>query len=277
MTDLGCFAAGGVAFTLSAPEPFAAVLAESLADLRVASAPSGSVALSVAANPDGTFDLRRGTVPGGTALEPSRALHAALSMVNETIAEGWSARHSAIHAAVVDRGGAGVALIGYSGFGKTTLAAAAVQAGWGFVSDELGLVDQQHVAHAFHRPLGLRRGGLLHLRLEAPTDPLFEVVRPCRGSSLGALSASTSLRCLVFMGAPSATGEITAVSPGSALARLLSNVHGAAGVERDVFRRLERLVRAVPAVQLPRQGLDTMVALLDELLSVGAAQAAAPR
>lgn len=277
MTDVGCFAAAGIGFTLNAPEPLASVLAESLADLRVASVPTRSVALVVTANSDGTFDLHRGALPAGSSLAPDRALHATLSMVNETVAAGWSAQHSAIHAGVVDRGGIGVALIGYSGFGKTTLAAAAVQAGWGFVSDELGLVDQHHVAHAFHRPLGLRRGGLLHLGLELPTDPLFEVVRPWRASALGPLAASTALRCLVFLGAPTDGSDVTEVSPGSALARLLSNVHGAAGVEREVFRRLERLVRAVPAVQLPRQGLREMVAVLDELLTSGVAQVAASR
>lgn len=277
MTDVGCFAAAGIGFTLNAPEPLASVLAESLADLRVASVPTRSVALVVTANSDGTFDLHRGALPAGSSLAPDRALHATLSMVNETVAAGWSAHHSAIHAGVVDRGGIGVALIGYSGFGKTTLAAAAVQAGWGFVSDELGLVDQHHVAHAFHRPLGLRRGGLLHLGLELPTDPLFEVVRPWRASALGPLAASTALRCLVFLGAPTDGSDVTEVSPGSALARLLSNVHGAAGVERQVFRRLEQLVRAVPAVQLPRQGLREMVAVLDELLTSGVAQVAASR
>ena len=46
--------------------PLATVLFDSLADMSVASVPRRSPALVVSANPDGTFDLRRGGVPAGT-------------------------------------------------------------------------------------------------------------------------------------------------------------------------------------------------------------------
>lgn len=275
MTRSQCFAAGGIGFTLSAPEPLATVLFDSLADMRVESVPRRSPALTVSANADDTFDLHRGKVPAGSALPADQALHAALSMVNETVASHWSKANAALHASVLDRGGAGVALIGYSGFGKTTLAAAATRSGWGFVSDELGLVDEHHVAHAFHRPLGLRRGGMLHLGLERTNDPLFDVVRPWRASTLGSLAQRTRLCCLVFMAAPTADNAVTPMSPAFALANMLSNLHGAAGVEHQVFRRLERLVRAVPAVRLPRHELSAMVPLLDDILVSGHAVVAA--
>ncbi len=276
MTATAAFAAGECGFTLSAAEPLASVLIEALADLRVPAVSSTAPALTITTAVDGTFDLHRGGIPAGTALDSSKALHAALAMVNETVAEHWSRQHAAIHAAVVDRDGVGCAIIGYSGFGKTTLAAGAVRSGWGYVSDELGLVDDHHVAHAFHRPLGLRRGGLLHLRLARRDDELFDVVEPWRGSALGRLADRTRVTVLVFLTPPTADGVVEAMSPAAALTTLLSNVHGAAGVEREVFRRLERLVRAVPAVQMPRTDLGLMVASLDRLVSAAVPSAVVP-
>ena len=69
MTETQCFAAGDHGFTLSAPEPLATVLFDSLADMSVASVPRRSPALVVSANPDGTFDLRRGGAPAGWVKE----------------------------------------------------------------------------------------------------------------------------------------------------------------------------------------------------------------
>lgn len=276
MTDTAAFAAGECGFTLSAPEPLATVLIDALDDLRVPAVAANAPVLAITAQADDTFTLRRGDVPAGTDLDAPRALHAALSMVNETVAEAWSRRNAAIHAAVVDRDGRGCAIIGYSGFGKTTLAAGAVRAGWGYVADELGLVDDHHVAHAFHRPLGLRHGGLLQLGLAPRYEELFNVVQPWRGSALGRLATSTCLTALVFLAPPSSDGAVAPMSPGAALTTLLSNVHGAAGVERDVFRRLERLVRAVPAVQMPRTNLDRMVESLEQLVTADAPSAVAP-
>lgn len=276
MTDDVVFAVGECVFSLSAPEPLGPILVEALADLRAPTVERPTLSLVVTANADGTFTLRRATTPAGTELDAPQALHAALSMVNETVAEAWSRHHAAIHAAVVDRGGRGCAIIGYSGFGKTTLAASAVRAGWGYVSDELGLVDEHHVAHAFHRPLGLRPGGVVQLGLERRYDDVFTVVQPWPGSALGRLAASTRLAALVFLGPPTADGAVEPMTPGAALTLLLSNVHGAAGVEREVFRRLERLVRAVPAVQMPRNSLGLMLASLEQLVAVGAASAVAP-
>jgi hypothetical protein len=65
-----------------------------------------------------------------------------------------------VHAgAVASPRGAGVLILGDSGSGKTTLVAALVQDGFGYLSDEAGVIDPESgLMHPFPRPLRFKEG-----------------------------------------------------------------------------------------------------------------------
>ena len=61
-----------------------------------------------------------------------------------------------IHAAVVERGGRALILVGTSGSGKSTLCAALVLSGWRLLSDEIALIASDGSLAGLARPIGLK-------------------------------------------------------------------------------------------------------------------------
>ncbi|MFN3789619.1 HprK-related kinase A [Massilia sp.] len=90
----------------------------------------------------------------------------------------WCVSHHAhgyliIHAAVLQRGNAGVILPAPPGSGKSTLCAALASRGWRLLSDELTLVRPQDLAlQPLARPVSLKNASIGVLRSYAP-DALF--------------------------------------------------------------------------------------------------------
>jgi len=88
--------------------------------------------------------------------------------------------------------------------GKSTLAAAAVLAGYPYVADEITAVSPDDLSvRRFHRPIGLRRGGSGAVGVEYPTGPddryqfvcPWEVGEGCSLSSLCTLSGIVLVSC----------------------------------------------------------------------------------
>jgi hypothetical protein len=111
---------------------------------------------------------------GATAAEPRYTLHSGDRQVaasddaavllgnllwqisNDTVelAQGYLLIHAG---AVVTPGGDAVLILGESGTGKTTLVAALVQDGYGYLSDEAAAIDlDSGLVHPWPRPLGFR-------------------------------------------------------------------------------------------------------------------------
>ena len=89
--------------------------------------------------------------------------------------------HVPLHAASVERAGAVIALAGRSRAGKSTLAAAAVLAGYGYVADEItAVLPSDLTVRPFHRPIGLRRGGAAAIGVDYPdtADGRYDQVYP---------------------------------------------------------------------------------------------------
>ena len=61
-----------------------------------------------------------------------------------------------VHAAVVERGGRALILVGTSGSGKSTLCAALVLRGWRLLSDEIALIASDGSLAGLARPIGLK-------------------------------------------------------------------------------------------------------------------------
>jgi hypothetical protein len=92
-----------------------------------------------------------------------------------------AAGHVPLHAASIEQAGAVVAFAGRSRAGKSTLAAAAVLAGYGYVADEITAVSPSDLTvRPFHRPIGLRRGGAAAIGVEYPDsdDGRYDQVYP---------------------------------------------------------------------------------------------------
>lgn len=80
-----------------------------------------------------------------------------------------------LHCAALARNGCGVLISAEAGTGKTTLAAALLQHGWTYATDEMVSVElDDPIARSFPKPLSLKPGGHLLpgiLDAQAPIDP----------------------------------------------------------------------------------------------------------
>ena len=164
-----------------------------------------------------------------------------------------------LHGAALVHDGNAVVLAGRSRAGKSTLAAWLTHRGWGFLTDEAALVEPETLVVApFWRPINVRRPGPLDGLLNDivshnPLDP--EVLVPA--STIGKLAGAAPLKALAF---PCFTTEeqvgITPMSPAAALVELTQHFPGLIAGGRAGFRRLARLVDAVPAFGLRFHDLD---------------------
>lgn len=136
-----------------------------------------------------------------------------------------------LHAgAVITPGGKGVLLPAASGSGKTTLVTALVRAGFGFLSDELGVIEPATArVHPFPRALNLKDGTLsLFPDLRPDDDGLWGVrrrafarvdtVRP--GAEAGPCQISF---VIAPRHRPGATTEVTALSSAELTKELWAN------------------------------------------------------
>ncbi len=179
-----------------------------------------------------------------------------------------------LHGGAVRIGAIGVAVVGHSGAGKSTLTAGLVQAGHGFIADELAAVSPAGAdskespgaatVHPFHRPIGLRAGGAEALGV-AIVDGPFKHTFPLSVATVGTLAGATPLGLVAFIERdPSASPQTTALSPARALHRLSNHTLGTWGMERKAFPQLEQLVRAVPAVVVRYGTIEEGVALIEQ-------------
>jgi hypothetical protein len=188
-----------------------------------------------------------GTTLGGALAETLIAVN---EMAGRTV-DGVAVLHAG--GAVI--GGGAVAFAGVSGAGKSTLTAAAVRRGHPYLCDEVCAVADGAAGFAvrpYHRPIGLRPGGAAAIDVAIPElrgEP-FTDVYPWRVSSHGALAGTEPLRLVCLVERRDGPVAIEPVRPAEALVRLSGLTIGAEGRERDMFHRLDELVRAVPVVRL---------------------------
>lgn len=177
-----------------------------------------------------------------------------------------------LHAAVLERGGRAVVLMGDSGAGKSTLCAALALSGWRLLSDELGLVDLQNGLIApIARPVSLKNQSIDIIRQFSPRAILGPV---CRTDHKGAVahlrppSASVQQmempavpRWLMFVrykqGAPL---EVNSVPRVHAFADLSRGTFNYQGLGEAGFRGLCRFLDQVDCRRFSYSNLDQAVA-----------------
>jgi hypothetical protein len=221
----------GTAVGVAAPAPVLAQLRESLADLEPAARADRELAL--APREDG-LDLLDGGQVIRRGVDPDLGVATVVWRLNAIARE--STVHVLLHGACVagPRAG-GVLLIGGSGVGKSTLAAACVDAGLAYLSDEVVAIDARTgLVAPYAKPLSL------------------DGERLVPASALGCV-ASTAVApvALVFPRyRPGADTSVVRLDPAWAFAALASHATNLAVLRRTAVARLAGLALACSAFQL---------------------------
>lgn len=207
-------------------------------------------------------DGRPGGVYRGTELlrsshDPSQLLDDLVwSTVRVVVAA--SSERLMLHTAVVERDGSAVALVGPSGVGKSTLAAALVDRGFGYLTDEIAAIDADLVIQGFAKPLRIVRGawellGHLDPRGDEQLARYFERQWQLLPASLGSVVRSSRLGLVVFSRfAPGAGVSSSRLSPGTALGEAAKSIFTPRGqlVPATRLRDLAGVLRSVPCYLL---------------------------
>ncbi|MEI8237843.1 MAG: hypothetical protein WCI22_00345 [Actinomycetota bacterium] len=266
MARVGVHGAFGVRAALDAPSPIGELLADALADLRLARRTWRPATPLWVRRHEDRFDVWWRHELHVWDVDGAGAVSAVLSVLNDSVSAAVSMSHLVLHAGVVDIAGAAVAFVGPSGSGKSTLTAAAVGRGHGFIGDELGIVSDDGVARAFHRPIGLRAPSVAALQLPLAPCDLHAIIAPVRASSLGRLADRVPLRLVVLLRPHSLDLEPRWLSPAQAMFELLNQTIGTELVEPATFDRIERLVRRVPVLELSRAEPASMLVEIERAL-----------
>jgi len=272
----GPFVAGGHAFVIDTNDAeLGRLAADRLRDLR----------MSVAEGPPTVFlVLRRGPQwlshpwglwrdgePCETELANDYVLAYILWEITRLVLEG-TGPNVPIHAGAVVLDGRAIVLAGQSHAGKSTLTAWLTWRGWGFLTDEVAILDVestfgQAVVRPFWRPVGVRRGGPLDAVVTFPSaDP--EVLIPA--TELGRLAEPAPLAAFVMPSyTPGDAGGLEPMTAAATLRTLAAHLPTLLDGGRRVFRALSSLLETVPAYSLRVDDLDTAEAQLRQLLEPG--------
>jgi hypothetical protein len=199
--------------------------------------------------------------------DTSNALAETISEINRLAARSVVDDHTVLHAGSFCVDGRAVAVTGVSGAGKSTLVAAATLSGLGYLGDEVCAVDPSSLrVRPFARPIGLRSGGAAAIGIEIPDDPLdpYREVYPWQPPTRMPHDVAAPLALIALVERRPGNVEIDLLRPAHALVRLTELSLAADRIEREVFRRLDRLVREVPVVTIfhddPTAAADALAA-----------------
>jgi hypothetical protein len=177
-----------------------------------------------------------------------------------------------VHAGVVSRPGGALAMPGVSGQGKTTLVAALVQAGFGYVSDEVLAIDRtDRRPHPFRRPLGIATHVRALLELD-PVDPGPEpdpaakrLVDPGR---LGALGSAEQLTDIVLIQRERGSPCLTPAARSEAVTALLDRSFNAFLDSASSFHLAVELARHADVWLARYEDATDMAALLADRFGI---------
>ncbi len=263
------FAALDHTFSLHCSGSIGAVLTGALHDLRIAEPPQHR--LSVRRTLSRGWRVRWDRTTGYVGHEAHLALYDALITLNDQAAICGAETGPVLHGGCVEIDGRAVAFVGHSGTGKSTLTAALVRAGHGYIADEVTAIGPDLFARPFHRPIGLRANTVTLLGVDHPDGP-FETIYPLRvGGGWGPLSNGARLAAVFLVQRSPDTGPaVDPLRPAEALFRLANETLGGTGNETAMFRHLERLVQHVPVMRLAYSDVEHAVGFVPGVVPRGA-------
>ena len=246
----------GSHFDVVADEPLAGEVLESLGDLRVTGSESESVSdephrLRVRVESD-VWTVSWNGFDRYCGRDPDLALYDALIAINVHAARtAAEAGFTVLHGGAVTVGKRAVAVVGPSGAGKSTFTTAMVRAGHPYVADEVVAIDDDIMVQAFHRPIGLRRQGAEAIGITIPDGP-YGQIHPYRVGVNEQLGGASPLALVLLLARDVAavSPRLEQLSPAAALFNLANQTLGATGLERQMFFRLDALVRRVRVCEL---------------------------
>jgi hypothetical protein len=255
-----------------------AMIAPPFAHLAVASttAPEPAATFSVLAEPTTGLSLWRGGWRLAEALNPNDAL---LALFGEIAEFGYRERHwlTALHAAAIHHGQRALVLPALGGAGKTTLTAALLAAGFGYLSDDVAPLDAETLeVWPLPLPLRIKPGSVALLRTRYPEldclpayGPAGQAVRLLPPPRFDPVAAGRRypVAGLVFPDyRPGAAATVQPLPPLEALQRLITTE---ALLRRPLIpEHIERLLawlEATPAWRLKYDDLATAVRAIREL------------
>lgn len=173
-----------------------------------------------------------------------------------------------IHAAALERDGKAMLLCGPSLAGKSTLAAFLTLNGWGFLTDEVGLIDvgdpDAPVVRSFHRPIGVRRGGPLDHLVDLEGDQVDVLVPASRLGKLGHAAPLVGIVCPRYV--PDGDGELRPLSPAEALTTVVSELPSLGRDGAADFHVMADVVTRLPSYAVDVDDLATTAAGLARLV-----------
>ena len=169
-----------------------------------------------------------------------------------------------LHAGAVEFDGRVVVVTGESGRGKSTLTAALVQAGGGYLTDELVIIDPEDLnVRPYPKPLDLDPNSLELLGLP-PDDGFVVAKRHVSPTELGAISLGGRLAGVLILGPDPTT--IAEFDPAQGVTELLPNVFAATHDSPRSMEMLAKISTSVPIFALPRSTPGDFVGSVKEQL-----------
>ena len=177
-----------------------------------------------------------------------------------------------MHAAGLVRDGHAIALIGPSHSGKSTLAGWLAKSGWGFLTDEVSLLDTSQwppVVHPFWRPIGVRRPGPLDAVIDEAGAAAEILVPASRLDPLADPAPLAALVCPTYT--PGADGSPEPMSAAAALTSIADQIPSLGREGSEVFRVLAGVVDTTAAFRMEFDDLDVateqLASLVDDLVA----------
>jgi hypothetical protein len=204
-------------------------------------------------------------VVGGTGVGPSDRDPLAVAVAAVTAEAVTRSPLLCVHAAVVSHPGGILAAPGRSGHGKSTLTAALLSAGFGYVSDEALALDRRHLqVSPFPRPLalGAEVWPLLGLDLARRPGPGRERFVPA--AELGHLGRSGAVSHVLLTRRDDTAATVVPVARAAAVTALLANSFNHYRDAESSFRVAVRVARSATVWSARYRDADRLAALLAE-------------
>lgn len=214
---------------------------------------------------------RNGTIANEWGKELKDVPYLLLSKVLENIVSGHAInqidknRYITLHSAALSKNNSGILILGESGNGKSTMTLEMVaNHNWNYLSDEVGLLDPQHIIYPFLKTISCKQLGLVRLDEAWPVrhfgdDHQITVPREKHGIPV-------PLKAIIFVKySPESQSCLEPVKKSDALLRLLNAQIGRAHFTATV-EQMAAVVKNIDSYILRHNDCAKAAGMIDKLM-----------